>query len=202
MPTFSDRVYAGPGDNGDTDENNFIPTAVGDDSSGDDTSGAIPTTNGSTIPAGAPPKPPIPPKVPCAPSGKAPSPSFYQEQGLQAKNLSILSAMFPFAMGRQSIDAYNMMILSQFHRGGTLDAQVRYGGSPTYANYVYGVYLAAAGWTLTEALQGADFYAALRSSYPKGTPMDPIYKSVPAANFANITAGFNAEKNGTLCQPQ
>jgi hypothetical protein len=32
--------------------------------------------------------------------------------------------------------------------------------------------------------------------------MDPVYKSTPAASVANITAGFNAEKNGTLCKPQ
>jgi hypothetical protein len=42
------------------------------------------------------------------------------------------------------------------------------GASPSYANYAYGVYMSAAGYTLNQALNGADIYAQYRSSYPSG----------------------------------
>jgi RHS repeat-associated protein len=117
---------------------------------------------------------------PCAPSGKAFYPEVYQDQGQSAGWLG------------------NGISLFEFRRGGFLDAQ-KYGGSPAYANYVFGVYTCAAGFSLSQALNFANTYGYLRSQYPPKAAMDPNHKSIPAANVANITLGFNDCKNGTLC---
>ena len=97
--------------------------------------------------------------------------------------------------------------LFNFRRGGALDAQVGpgpngqpFGGSPSYANYTFGVYMAAAGYTLGQTLAGADIYAQYRSRYPAGTPMaGPNYPFTPQTNVNNITNGFNAQTTGTTC---
>ena len=70
-----------------------------------------------------------------------------------------------------------------------------------YGNYVYGVWMAASGTPLSVALAGGDAYAyASGAQYgPSNGPMDPNYPSLPAANVANITNGYDAQKNGTLC---
>ncbi len=78
-----------------------------------------------------------------------------------------------------------------------MDAQA-YGSSAAYANYVFGVYLAAAGYTLADALSGANLYAAGFANYNNRT-MDPNYPSIPAANANSITAGYNDQLNGLLC---
>jgi hypothetical protein len=49
----------------------------------------------------------------------------------------------------------NATTLSMFKRGLPLDAQVLYGGSQDYANYSYGVFMSAAGYSLDFALWGA-----------------------------------------------
>ena len=112
----------------------------------------------------------------------APSPSQYEQWGRTANSIQ------------------NLWNLVQFHRGGNLDAQ-KYGASPAYANYVFGVYMAAHGYTLPETLDGAEKYAFNFCRYPSKTPMSPAYPAVPAANVANITKGFNDERNGTLGLP-
>jgi RHS repeat-associated protein len=117
---------------------------------------------------------------PCAPSGNAYYPEVYQELGESAGWLS------------------NDGFLFAFRRGGFMDAQ-KYGGSPAYANYVFGVYMCGAGYSLSQTLNFANAYAFLRSNYPPSTPMDPNHKSMPAANVGNITLGFNDCKNGNLC---
>ena len=123
---------------------------------------------------------------PCARSGRALDPGVYQAAGEAA----------------QSNFVKDLSNLYQFRAGGRFDAQPL-GGSPSYANYVYGVYTAAAGYTLDQALAGADIYAQYRSRYPAGTPMDsPDHPFTPAPNVRNITAGFNSEQNGTLCHKQ
>ncbi len=134
---------------------------------------------------------------PCAPSGSAPAPTVYQQRGQQANNMT--NAYDPYGMSSAAGAMYNAQNFYQFKRGGPLDAQVRYGGSTAYANYVFGVYLSAAGWTLQQTLSAANDYAAARSSYPNHPSMDPNYPSTPASNVANITAGYNAQQSGTLC---
>lgn len=96
----------------------------------------------------------------------------------------------------------NALNLVSFHRGGRLDAQVRYGGSQAYANYVFGAYMAAAGFSLSFTLSAANAYGALFSHYnPAQTKLDTTYTHIPAANVAAVTAGFNAERSGGLCGP-
>lgn len=68
-----------------------------------------------------------------------------------------------------------------------------------YGNYVYGVYMKAAQVPLWVALRGAEYYA-LKKTYPVGTPMQPWYPGLPAANAQNITNGYNEQANGTACQ--
>jgi len=132
----------------------------------------------------APSNGPTVPFNPCNYAGSAPSPSVYAQKG-QAGSSNAFT------------DIYNLL---QFRRGASLDAQVRYGGAPSYANYAFGVYMAAAGYTLNQTLALADIYAQFRSSYPVGTPMaGPNYPFTPQANVSNITNGFNAQTNGTTC---
>jgi RHS repeat-associated protein len=131
-----------------------------------------------TDPSGLCPK-----QNPCAPSGHAPPPGFY------------------FQLGNSAGWIPNDIYLYEFHRGGFLDAQLQYGGSQAYANYVFGVYMAAAGYSLSTTLNAANGYGGLFSNYPPGTPMDPNYTHIPASNVANITNGFNDAQNGTLCNP-
>jgi RHS repeat-associated protein len=119
---------------------------------------------------------------PCAPSGDAMSPSYYQQLGSEL-------APWTFATELEALE---------FGRGGGLDAQAL-GASADYANYVFGVYMAASGYSLNFTLSAGNAYAAGFSHYRPNIPMDPNYPSTPAANVAAITKGFNDEQNGTLC---
>jgi RHS repeat-associated protein len=118
---------------------------------------------------------------PCPRAGNAPLPQFFEALAAQSPNW---------------VD--NVMNLLDFRKGAMMDAQA-YGSSPAYANYVFGVYMAAAGYSLPATLNAANAYGFLRAKYPSSVPMDPVYKSIPAANVINITAGFRAEKNASLC---
>ena len=133
----------------------------------------------------------------CMSAGSAPAPSVYQQRGQLVNSMAHTND--PYGLSSAASVGYNAYELAQFRRGGPLDAQVRYHGSTAYANYVFGVYLSAAGWTLPQTLDAANDYARARSRYPAGTPMDPQYPSTPAVNIANITAGYYAQQNGSLC---
>ncbi len=127
-------------------------------------------------------------KNPCSVQGRALPPGAYVTQGQQA-NSSTVNFALDVAMG--------------WPKGDYLDPQPLASGNvfqnQAYGNYVFGVYMASAGVSLNSALSGANAYAFLRSSYPSGTQMDPNYGSLPAANVANITNGYNAVGNGTVC---
>jgi hypothetical protein len=132
---------------------------------------------------------PIVPASPCNRAGNAPDPSVYQAKG-QAGSTNAIT------------DYWNLF---QFHGHGANDAQ-QSGASPAYANYVYGVYMSAAGYTLDQALSGADTYAQFKTivygPYPASVgPLDaPNHPFTPVSNVMNITYGFNAQQTGTLCQ--
>ncbi len=127
----------------------------------------------------------------CTGTGNAPPPSYYAQKGQAASSNAV----------KDFLNLFN------FRRGGALDAQVGpgpngqpFGGTPSYANYTFGVYMSAAGYTLNQTLAGADIYAQYRSRYPAGTPMGgPNYPFTPQTNINNITNGFNAQTNGTTC---
>jgi len=127
----------------------------------------------------------------CSGKGNALSPGTYQTLGKIA-GISVWIA--------PPIGLYNSALLTaQFYRGGLLDAQIRYGGSPAYANYVFGVYMSAMGSSLSQTLLAADAYGAFFSHYSPKVPMSPSYPNIPASNVTNITQGFKDEANGTLC---
>ena len=74
-----------------------------------------------------------------------------------------------------------------------------YGASPAQGNYVFGVYNAARGAGLPDALDLANTYGKHFSHYdPKNIKMDKTYPSIPADNVQNITRGYNDYQNGTL----
>src|SRR5579864_209500 len=147
----------------------------------------LPTTAGAG-PSGSQAAPnshsawPIAPAPPCNHAGHAPDPSVFEAKGKSASNNEILDDYYVY----------------QFHKGGNMDAQVQ-GAKPDYANYVYGVYMSAAGWTLDQALSGADFVAQHWAQYPPNVPKDPKYQFTPEINVMNITFGFDAQQMGTLC---
>ncbi|HWA21527.1 MAG TPA: hypothetical protein VG735_03920 [Caulobacterales bacterium] len=127
----------------------------------------------------------------CASAGQAPPPSTYAGFGQVERAMGAANPATGAGLGA--------VYLYEFHRGGVLDAQ-RYGGSPAYANYAFGVYMAASGASLSVTLSGANAYATCCSRYPPSVPMSPHYPSVPASNVANITQGYNDQRNGTTCR--
>jgi RHS repeat-associated protein len=112
-------------------------------------------------------------------AGNAPNPNYY------------------FSLGQSADWIQNDIHLLDFHRGGPLDAQA-YGAGTGYANYVFGVYMAGAGYSLSDTLDAAAWYAAAFSRYPSTTQMDPNYPTLPAKNVTNITNGFHEARNGTF----
>jgi hypothetical protein len=128
------------------------------------------------------------PKNPCAYGGGALPPRAYAQAG-QAANGHPINFALDVAMG--------------WPKGDYMDAQPFASGTTAqnaaYGNYVFGVYMQGAGFSLSQTLSGANTYAFFRSSYPAGTPMSPTYPSLPAANVANISNGFNAQAAGTTC---
>ncbi len=75
-----------------------------------------------------------------------------------------------------------------------------------YGNYTFGVYMQAAGVSLSTALSGANAYAATRKMFNPlqyaNQTMDPNCPSLPTASVTNITNGFNAQAGGFTCQNQ
>lgn len=129
------------------------------------------------------------PQNPCQYGGRALPPSAYAAQG-QAANGSLVNFTLDVTMG--------------FPRGDFRDAQPLASGNPlqreAYGNYAFGVYMAAAGVPLSAALSGGNAYAFFSGAQYPGRQMDSNYPSLPAANVANITNGFNAQMTGTTCQ--
>lgn len=117
-----------------------------------------------------------------------------------------------YAFQGQTDKGHNFTIflnsVTGFPRGHFFDPQPFANGTPlqkaAYGNYTFGVYMAAAGVPLSTALSGANAYAYFSgASYgPANGPMDQNYGSLPAANVANITNGYNAEQNGSVCSGQ
>ena len=144
-----------------------------------------------------PPKPQVPAN-PCTEAGNAPDPSVYVAKG-QASADATLSATGDAMASAPILQYVNAL---DFQRGHPLDAQPL-GGSQAYGNYVFGAYMGAAGMSLSTAFAGANAYAAWSKIFNwkqySNQQMDPKYTFLPAANVANITNGYNAQRNGTLC---
>jgi hypothetical protein len=134
----------------------------------------------------------------CKSGGNAPTLTQYQAAGQAAANSLTSSDFLQRAVGFQ----FNFSNLLSFHRGGAFDAQA-FGGSTPYANYGYGVYMASAGYSLSQTLQGANLYASMFALYASmfahygpNVPLDPNYTSTPAANVTNISNGFKNQQAG------
>ncbi len=128
--------------------------------------------------------------------GISPNPSWYVAQVKQAGNQFPGS---PFNSAHTAISQANQFTnLFGFHRGGSLDAQPQ-GGSRAYGNYVFGAAMSSAGYSLSFTLSAANAFASVSGANYPGFVMDSKYGSIPAANVANITNGYNAQRNGTLC---
>ena len=133
------------------------------------------------------------PANPCQYAGGALGPSAYASQGKVDNG-------HPFTIFLNSVTG--------FPRGHFFDPQPFASGTPlqkaSYGNYTFGVYMSAAGVSLSTALFGANAYAFFSDAHygPSNGPMDSNYGSLPAANVVNITNGFNAEKNGAVCSAQ
>jgi RHS repeat-associated protein len=134
----------------------------------------------------------VTPTNPCVYAGRALDPSAYAAAGKAAANNPVKSTLD---------------LNKGFAIGGYLDAQPLATGNvyerAAYGNYVFGAYMASAGFPLFMTLGGADAIAAIhkmsnRRQY-SNRKMHPTYGSLPAANVANITNGYNAARNGTLC---
>ena len=136
------------------------------------------------------------PANPCSQAGSAPNPSSYVAQVQQAGNQFPGS---PFNSANNLMNQVNQFTtLFNFQRGGSLDAQPL-GGSRAYGNYVFGAALSGAGYSLRFTLSAANTYAFISGAKYPGQVMDSQYGSIPAANVANITNGYNAQRNGSLC---
>ena len=131
----------------------------------------------------------------CTNAGFAFDPSVYATAGREAK-------WNPFRAVSDLVNGFKI--------GGYLDAQPLASGDPyqraAYGNYVFGVWMRASGTPLPIALAGANEIAFAHSlSNPnqyRGRQMDSFFWSLPAANVANISKGYNDQKNGTLCHKQ
>ncbi len=132
------------------------------------------------------------PKDPCNYAGRALDPGAYASMG---KADYITSHPINLAM-----DVYK-----GFPRGDFLDAQPLAKGAPqqraAYGNYVYGVFMQAAGVPLSAALSGANAYAFFSGAKygPANGPTASNYGSLPAANVSNIANGYSAQMNGNTC---
>jgi hypothetical protein len=110
--------------------------------------------------------------------------------------------------------------LMDFHPQGYLDAQQPSGTWPLpnnagsgrwpfnvnftpYANWIFGVYAAAAGVPLSRALWGANKVAGLHK-YDKKFPIGgggKDYSNMLTANYVNVVMGYYAFLSGTVCGP-
>ena len=65
--------------------------------------------------------------------------------------------------------------------------------NPEYLSFstaAIGVFAKGAGISMNEILSIQNTFAGLRSSFDPGTPMDPVYRNLPALNVANTRLGF------------
>ena len=134
----------------------------------------------------------------CNSGGNAPTLTQYQAAGQAAAN----SMVSPNGLQKVVGFKFNFANLPSFHRGGAFDAQA-FGGSTSYANYGYGVYMASAGYSLSQTLQGANLYAGVIGRYKADVPRsNPQYPSTPDVNITNIFNGFKNQQAGAfVCPP-
>src|SRR3974390_1311019 len=116
------------------------------------------------------------------------SPSFWAKMGAEAK-------FNPFILWED--------VTYGFPKGGYLDAQPFASGNAferaAYGNYVFGVYVAAAGIPLEAALFEGNQKAQGNPAYRNRTK-ESLFGNLPAANVMNIAAGYIDQEAGFACQ--
>ena len=139
-----------------------------------------------------PPKNEVP-QDPCKYAGENPGPAFWAARGADAEWNPLIfykDARYGFAIGGY-LDAQPMATGTVYERA-------------AYGNYVFGAYMAAAGVNLQDALAVANdvawWHSRKNPGQYAGRNMDSNFPALPTANVSNITAGYNAEENGTLRQ--
>jgi hypothetical protein len=97
--------------------------------------------------------------------------------------------------------------LLEFAPSGRLDAQ-RFDGQffgqfTAYSNYAFGIYTAAAGLTLDQALAGANAVAGF-ATYPPQFDRGGYtgYPNLLNSNYVNIVNGYGAYASGGICTSQ
>jgi hypothetical protein len=71
-------------------------------------------------------------------------------------------------------------------------------GRAAYGNYVFGVYVAAAGIPLEAALLEVNNAAQGNPAY-LNRRKDSVFRNLPAANVTNIAAGYIDQEAGFAC---
>jgi len=148
-------------------------------------------------------------QTPCAYMGNAMSPSQYAEMGQAWKHTWLDPVFDPVNASNGAGFTVGGLIelYSDFHRGGSLDAQPYANGDQlqkaTYGNFAFGVFFAAAGWSLDDALTAASIYGykqrIVNRAY-RGRSLDPKYSGIPVENVQDITAGYPAQLSGAACR--
>lgn len=111
----------------------------------------------------------IPPKTGvCAYMGNAQSPAQHAASGRAFANSYI--APIDSDNGIGLLVGGLLDLSSKFHKGGSLDAQVRAVGGDdlrgsSYGNYTYGVFFAAAGFSKDEAVAPANLYGYIQRTF-------------------------------------
>jgi len=178
--------------------NSFVPSAPSLVPVGSPGGGNFPGGPGYTGPGV---KPPV--NNPCAYQGSAMPPSAYAAKGTTA-GTNLRMASVP-TIG-PALAALAIAQTYQFHEGGDLDSQPFSTGSDQqraiYANYVFGIYFAGAGVSLSNTLNIASAYGykqqIVNGAY-QGRKLDSNHGGVPVENVQAITAGYNAQQQGTTC---
>ncbi len=127
--------------------------------------------------------------------------STFVRQGQMAFSLS--NSLDPYGIGMAAGAVLTADDLYGFRGGGPLDAQMISGTFnnqyTAYANFAFGVYTAAAGLTMDQALAGANWYASSRSNYVNsGYVFSSTYTNLPQQNVDNITNGYRAYVTGAI----
>jgi hypothetical protein len=125
-------------------------------------------------------------------------PSYYAQSG------ELASAMDDSSVSNGGAGLSVPAGLAEFYPGGPLDAQ-RFNGQffgqfTAYANFAFGIYAAAAGLTLDDALGGANTVAGLASYnpiFPRGGYTG--YPNLLNSNYNNIVNGYGYYASGGAC---
>ena len=133
-------------------------------------------------------------------------PALYVQDG-RASGLAELIAAYTQIAQNDPEDTVSFPVLlalklAVFGQGGSLDAERFQGQYVTdyrdYANIAIGLYMAAAGVDVDDALSIADTYAQFYSKFGPNEPMDEIYTHSAERDVQNIRMGYELYNSGRI----